>query len=178
MLNNKIAMKLFYLIFFFINVSIVHSQDNIFDVCRNGSIEEITKLYKANSNIINKKNDQGYTPLILACYHGNESIVTFLIDKVDDINGSSEYGTPLMAAVVKGNKKITKLLLDKKAKTNIADANGTTALHYATLFKKNEIAKLLVEAGANYNLKDGNNKSAYDYALNNNNKELLTLFKK
>ena len=171
-------MKLFYLIFFFINVSIAYSQDNIFDVCRNGNTEEITKLYKANSNIINEKNNQGYTPLILACYHGNDSIVTFLIDKVDDINGSSEYGTPLMAAVVKGNKKITKLLLEKKAKTNIADANGTTALHYATLFKQTEIAKLLVEAGANYNLKDGNNKSAYDYALINNNKELLTLFKK
>ncbi len=83
-----------------------------------------------------------------------------------------------MAAVVKGNVTITKLLLHKKAYTNVADANGTTALHYATLFKQTEIAKLLVNAGAKYDLKDGNGKSAYDYALINNNKELLTLFKK
>jgi len=171
-------MKIFYVVLFFLNVSIISAQNNIFDVCRSGSLEDITKIYKFNPESINKKNDQGYSALILACYNGNEPVVTFLIDKVDDINGSSDYGTPLMAAVVKGNLSITKLLLDKKAKTNVTDANGTTALHYATLFKQTEIAKLLVAAGANYNLKDGNGKSAYDYALINNNKELLTLFKK
>lgn len=171
-------MKVYYLLFLFINISIVSGQNNIFDVCRKGNLEDIIKLHKTDSNIVNKKNNEGYTPLILACYHGNEPVVSFLVDNVDDINGSSAYGTPLMAAVVKGNLPITKLLIAKKAKTNIADANGTTALHYATLFKQNEIAKLLVEAGASYNLKDGNGKSAYDYALINNNKELLTLFKK
>lgn len=178
MLNNKITMKIYYLIFFFINISVVNSQNNIFDVSRNGSVADITKIHKTNPSSINEKNDQGYTPLILACYNGNEPIVSFLVDKIADINGTSEYGTPLMAAVVKGKVAITKLLLDKKAKTNIADANGTTALHYATLFKQTQIAKLLVEAGAKYDLKDGNGKSAYDYALINNNKELLTLFKK
>ena len=70
------------------------------------------------------------------------------------------------------------MLLDKKANPNIADANGTTALHYATLFKETEIVKLLLKAGAKSDLKDGNNKSAYDYAIINNNKELLTLFNK
>lgn len=171
-------MKIFYLILFLINISIANSQNTIFEVCRNGSVEDITRIHKTNPNSINEKNAQGYTPLILACYHSNEPIVIFLVDKVSDINGSSEYGTPLMAAVVKANINITKLLLDKKAKTNIADANGTTALHYATLFKQTEIAKLLVKAGAKYDLKDGNGKSAYDYALINKNKELLTLFKK
>lgn len=170
-------MKVYWLIFFFINVSLLNSQNNIFNICRSGSLEEVQNLYNSNPNIINKKNTNGYTPLILACYHGNEAVAAFLIDKVKDINGSSEYGTPLMAAVVKRNMAITKLLLNKKADTNIADANGTTALHYATLFEETEIVKLLVKAGAKYNLKDGNGKSAYDYALINNNKELLTLFK-
>jgi ankyrin repeat protein len=170
-------MKVYYLIFFLINISVANSQTTIFDVCRSGSLEDIKKLYNKNVNSVNEKNNKGYTPLILACYHGNEPVVSFLVDKVTDINGSSEYGTPLMAAVVKGNTAITKLLLNKNAKTNIADANGTTALHYATLFKQTEIAQLLVNAGAKYDLKDGNGKSAYDYAKINNNQELLTFFK-
>ena len=170
-------MKATLLIFLFVNISIVNSQNNIFNICRDGSVAEITKLYQSNPSSINKINSQGFSPLILACYHGNTPIVSFLIDKVDNINGTSNYGTPLMAAVVKGNLPITKLLLANKAETNTADSNGTTALHYATLFKQTKIAKLLVEAGANYKLKDGNDKSAYDYALINNNQELLTLFK-
>ncbi len=156
---------------------LLNAQNNVFDICRNGNVEQLKNLYENDPNCINLKNEAGYTPLILACYHSNEKVVAFLIEKVDNINGSSNYGTPLMAAVVKRNKEITKMLLDKKADPNMADTNGTTALHYATLFKDTEIAKLLVESGANSKLKDGNNKSAYDYALINNNQELLNLFK-
>ncbi|MFI1743717.1 ankyrin repeat domain-containing protein [Thalassobellus sediminis] len=171
-------MKKNYFLILLIFCSSLYAQKDIYDVCRNGTVEEILKLYKANPNIINTTNNSGYSPLILACYHGNNNIVSFLIDKVKDINGSSEYGTPLMAAVVKGNIKITKLLLDKKADPNITDPNGTTALHYAVLFKLTDIAKLLVKSGAKYNLKDNNGKSAYDYAFINNNEELLNLIKK
>lgn len=177
MLNYKEMKKNYFIILLFF-CSSSYAQKNIFDVCRTGTIEEISKLYNENPDIINTINKTGYSPLILACYHGNEAVASFLINKVDNINGSSNYGTPLMAAVVKGNLNITKLLLDKKADTNIADTNGTTALHYATLFKLTDIAKLLVKAGAKYNLIDNNGKSAYDYAFINNNRELLTLFKK
>ncbi|MBD0832292.1 ankyrin repeat domain-containing protein [Aestuariibaculum sediminum] len=153
------------------------AQNDIFNISRNGSLDDLLSLYKQDPNCINTTNQAGYSPLILACYHGNEEVAFFLIEHSNDINGSSHYGTPLMAAVVKKNIDITKKLLDKKADPNIPDLNGTTALHYATLFKATEIAKLLIESGADYNLKDGNDKSAYDYALINNNKELLTLFK-
>ncbi|WP_299556210.1 ankyrin repeat domain-containing protein [Seonamhaeicola sp.] len=161
---------------FFISM-LAYCQNNIFDICRSGNVHDIEKVFNEDPSMINAKNDAGYTPLILACYHGNESIVKFLLDKNCDVNSNSDNGTPLMAAVVKQNLNITNMLLEKKADPNIADTNGTTALHYATLFKQNEIAELLVRAGANYDLKDGNGKSAYDYALINNNKELLSLFK-
>ncbi|WNH13186.1 ankyrin repeat domain-containing protein [Thalassobellus suaedae] len=171
-------MKKNYFLILFIFCSSLYAQKDIYDVCRNGTVEEILKLYNESPDIINTTNNSGYSPLILACYHGNDNIVSFLVHKVKDINGSSDYGTPLMAAVVKGNLKITKILLDKKADPNIADPNGTTALHYAVLFKLTDIAKLLVKAGAKHSLKDNNGKSAYDYALINKNQELLTLLKK
>ena len=171
-------MKVLYILILVTSTTLLNAQNNVFDVCRNGTLEDIKTLHKENPNSINKKNDAGYTPLILACYYGNEDVVAFLIERVDNINGTSSYGTPLMAAVVKRNINISKMLLNKKANPNIADTNGTTALHYATLFKETEIVKLLLKAGANSNLKDGNNKSAYDYAIINGNHELLNLFKK
>lgn len=170
-------MKTFYIITLFMSTTIVTAQKNIFDVCRNGTLEELKTLYNENPESINIKNNNGYTPLILACYHGNEKVIPFLIEKVDDINGSCNFGTPLMAAVYKRNLNITRMLLNKKADPNIIDANGTTALHFASLFNEVEIAKLLIKAGAKPNLKDGNKKSAYDYAFINNNEKLLNIFK-
>lgn len=170
-------MKKLYFILFLFSTSITYSQSNIFDACRKGTVNDVISIYTKDTNSINKINEAGYTPLILACYHGNTDVVQFLIDKVDDINGTSEYGTPLMAAVVKGDLNIVEMLLDKNADTNITDANGTTALHYATLFKQTDIVKLLVKAGAKSDIKDGRGQSAMDYAILNNNDQILKILK-
>ncbi len=170
-------MNKFYFLLFFISTTVTFSQSDIFDACRKGTVNDVISIYTKDINSINKTNEAGYTPLILACYHGNEEVVEFLIDKVDDINGTSEYGTPLMAAVVKGDFNIVEMLLAKNADTNIADANGTTALHYATLFKQPDIVKLLVKAGAKSDIKDGRGQSAMDYAILNNNDQILKILK-
>lgn len=159
------------------SLSFSFAQNDIFDACRKGTVNDVISIYNKDKTSINKTNEIGYTPLILACYHGNEKVVEFLVERVEDINGSSDYGTPLMAAVVKGNTKIIEMLLDKNADTNIADVNGTTALHYATLFKQPEIVELLVNAGAKADIKDGRGQSAMDYALLNKNEQILKILK-
>jgi len=169
--------KLFFTLLFLYATTIAFSQINIFDVCRKGTVNDIISIYNKNPEIINKSNEHGYTPLTLACYHGNEEVVDFLIDKVDDINGTSNYGTPLMAAVVKGSVDIVDLLLSKKADTSIPDSNGTTALHYAVMFKNYGIVKLLVNAKADIHIKDKRNNSALDYALILDDKKLNNLLK-
>lgn len=161
----------------FISTSVTYSQSDIFDACRKGSVNDVISIYSKDVNSINKKNESGYSPLILACYHGNEQVVEFLAEKVDDVNGTSEYGTPLMAAVVKGNQNIIEILLENNADTNIVDPNGTTALHYAIFFKQLDIVKLLVKAGAKADIKDGRGQSAMDYAVLNNNEQILKLLK-
>ena len=170
-------MKKIYFLLFLISFSYTYSQNNIYDTCRKGNVNDLISIYTNDPNSINQANEAGYTPLILACYHGNQEVVEFLIDKVEDINGTSNYGTPLMAAVVKGDLNIIELLLEKDADTNIADVNGTTALHYATLFKQPSIVKLLVKAGAKPDIKDGRGQSAMDYAVLNNNEQILKLLK-
>jgi hypothetical protein len=138
---------------------------NVFDVARKGTLEQAKELYKLDPKAFFITNDDGYSPLTLACYRGNNEVAKYMIENGCDINGFSKMGTPLMAAIFKGNNEIAKMLIAKKASIEIADANGTTALIYATNFKNYEIVHLLILAGADYNKKDSRGSSALDYAI-------------
>jgi len=171
---KKIILQFAFLMLFTFNLT---AQNPVFEASRKGTVEEISKLYKANASVVNAVNADGYTPLTLACYYGNEDVVSFLVDKVDAINGTSKFGTPLMAAVVKGNKAIAQILLKYKADPNIKDDKGTTAAHYAVMFKNYDIIKLLVDAKANFEIKDQNDKSALDFAIMFNDDKINKLLK-
>jgi hypothetical protein len=167
---------LFTILFFFIIIQI-YGQYNVYEVSRNGDLEQIELLYKSDNNCINKINENGYTPLILASYHGNEEIVSFLVKHVNDVNFAGDYGTALMAASFKGFDKIVNLLLQNDADTSIADESGVTSLHYAVMFNHTNIVKQMIEAGADSSIKDNKGYSALDYAKDSKNEELLTLLK-
>lgn len=162
------------LLFYF---QIGFSQQDIFDVARKGTVEEVKTIMKQNPDIINSINDAGYSPLILACYKGNVAVAIFLIKNVKDINGNSLMGTPLMAAVVKGNLEIVEQLLENKANPNLTDANGTTALIYAVQFKNSPIVKLLLDYKADKSKIDNKGKTAFEYAVFSNNEETINLLK-
>lgn len=166
--------RIFFLLILF-GYSQIYSQSDIFDASRKGQLNEVISIYSKTPDAINLNNAEGYSPLILACYHDNEEVVRFLVDKVSDINGTSNYGTTLMAAVVKGNLNIIEMLLTNKADPDIADSNGTTAMHYAVMFKNYEAVKLLIEANANLKIMDNRGQSALDYAVKQNDKKLKNL---
>ena len=153
------------------------SQSDVFDVARKGTVEEMKLLVNKDPNVVNSINDSGFTPLILACYRGNNDIAKFLISNVKDINYISSMGTALMASIVKGNNEIAKILISNKANVNLSDGNGSTSLIYATQFKNYEIVSLLVKADANPDFKDNRNNSAVDYAILANDDKLMELLK-
>ena len=150
---------------FFIHFSYAQKNLNVFDIARKGTLEQAKQMQKLNPKAFFVTNDDGYSPLVLASYRGNNEVAKFLIEIGSDLNGNSKMGTPLMAAIFKGNNEIAKILIDKKADVTIADANETTALIYATNFKNYEIVHLLILAGADYNKKDSKGSSALDYAI-------------
>lgn len=173
-------MKIIFLLFFSLSLSgFNYSQEklNVFDVARKGSVVQAKDLFEANSEIFNSINEEGYSPLILACYRNNYEVAKFIIKVGGDINSKSDMGTPLMAAVVKRNFEIVKLLLEKKADVNISDINGTTALIYAVMFKSYDIVSLLVKANANPEFKDNRGNSAIDYAVLADDDKLIEILK-
>lgn len=164
--------------FFITSLSTIKAQEvSIFDIARKGTLEQLKSAVKKDANIINTTSKEGYSPLTLACYYSNNEVAKFLINNVKDINSKSGYGTPLMAATVKKNALLVKLLLDKKANPNVADQNGSTALHFSVIFSYEEIIELLMEAKADINLKDNRGNSALDYANITGNKKITQLLK-
>jgi hypothetical protein len=148
---------------------------SVFDIARTGTLTQLKAAVAKDADIINKVSPEGYTPLTLACYYGNNEVAKYLIENVKNINSISGYGTPLMAATVKKNTELVKLLLENKANPNLTDQNGSTALHFCVIFSDVEIAKLLVEAEADATLKDNRGKSAEDYARITGNKDIMKL---
>lgn len=164
---------------FFLLISFFsYSQKSIFDVARSGSIEDVKLLMSINSDTINSVNSNGYLPLTLACYRGNDDVAIYLASHVKHIDGTSEYGTPLMAAVYKNKPIIVEHLLKLKANANFADANGTTPLHYAIILRSEPIIKLLMEANADVNFKDNRGNTAKDYAAMTQNETIIQLINK
>lgn len=170
-------MKCFLPLIFFFQISIFAQEKlNIYDVARKGTVDQIEVLYKENPEIINTPNESGFSPLILACYSGNETVATFLIDKAN-IDFVSNEGTALMAAVVKGNVKLVNLLLEKKANPNLTNKQGVTALIYAVQFKNAEMIRLLLEHNASKSQLDTDGKTAFEYAVFAGDETIINLLK-
>ena len=150
---------------------------NVFDVARNGTVEQAKVLLNQDAEIFNTVNEGGYSPLMLACYRGNIKVAQFLMENGADINVKSSMGSPLMAAVVKGNIEIVKALLAKKADVNATDANGITALIYAVQFRNEEILKLLLAYNADKTHIDKEGKTAFEHAVFTGNESIINLLK-
>ena len=153
------------------------AQADIFELARRGSVQEVQAVVKETPNVLNTKDQRGSTPLVLACYYNNIEVVSYLIQNVDDINGSTKDGSPLMASAVKGYNAISKLLIAAGADVNLQDANQTTALHYAVMFKNYDLVLMLLEAGANPNHKNNVGQSPKDYVIVQNDERMHKIFK-
>ena len=158
-----------------LTINFAFGQTDVFDCARTGTLEEMKAFYIENPKQVDSLNSRGSSPLTLAAYYNNIEVANYLIDKVDNINGTSDDGTPLMAAVVKGHLEIATALVEAGADPNLTDANGATALHYAVMFNNKKLATLLMEAGASAFIKNNVGQSPLDFAKMHDDKTLNTI---
>jgi ankyrin repeat protein len=155
----------------------VFAQTDVFSAARSGDTKAIAQLYALNADTINAENQQGYTPLILACYYNQTAVLELLMQYKVALNETPNSPTALQAASYKGFKDCVKLLLDYGANPNIVDANGTSPLIYAVQFNHTEIVGLLLKKGASVTYKDPNGFTAINYAENLGLTEILAMLK-
>ena len=109
-------------------------------------------LLKSNSDLLESKIDEYFTPLNYAAANSKTEIAKFLIDFGADLNAKDKEGSsPLQNSAAKGNYDISKYLIDKGADVNFKDMNDVTPLHFACMSGNLEIIKYMVKKGAKVN---------------------------
>lgn len=168
----------FLVLFFSILYSNCYSQKlDIYEISRYGTVNEAKALISYNKSLLNKPNESGYTPLILASYRGNLDVVKYLVSEGAEIDYKCEGGTALAGASYRGNLEIVKILLNNKANPNIQDQSGKTPLHYAVIAQNIEVIKILLKYNADKTLSDKEQKTAFEYAIESKNQELICSLK-
>jgi ankyrin repeat protein len=129
--------------------------EQIHDLAQKGDLDGVKALIERNPQLVNAKDENGRTPLHLACRGVHVEVVKYLVDKGADVNaGDSSKTVPLHSLAVRNNTEAIRLLLAKGAVIDAKDYGGHTALHYAAMSDAADAAALLIEKGADIESRD------------------------
>lgn len=166
---------------FLLITSMLYAQtdSDIFQACRSGNLELLQKLCAEDVSLVNETNQMGFSPLILAVYNDQPTVVKYLIEKKANLDAQDRSGnTALMGAIFKGYSHQVELLLKAGADVNLSNHNNAKALTFAATFGGAEITALLLEAGAEVDYVDSQGKKPLDHAIMQDNQAFLTVYKK
>lgn len=125
-------------------------QETILKASYEGDIETVQNLLRKTPELINAKNSEGGTPLMMATF-GHIDIIKLLLEHGADLHAVGQDGTALHLAVWEKQEKIVQFLLDKGIDPNATSESGETALMAAALKGLTSIGQLLIEKGAEVN---------------------------
>ena len=151
--------------FLSVGTSDIHGNTPLHQAVFNGQSETVRILLSTSDDMLNIPNDEGETPLIIACMKGNLIVAKLLIDAGADVNKALLNGnTPLHFAAWSGNKFVGRDLIGASAQIDAQNENGETPLILAAREGNNEFVALLVEHQANVNQADNFQRTALYYA--------------
>jgi ankyrin repeat protein len=131
--------------------------DEIHDAVFKGNFNRVVALLKDHPDLLEKKNNLGQTPLIVAVNHNQPEIAELLLANGANVNARDpKMHTPLiLALMVYNHDKMVRLLLGGGADVNLADASSMTPLVYAVKQGQIEDVKILIANDANVNVVSG-----------------------
>ena len=155
------------------------SVPELFDAIRTGDVAKVRDVLTTDAALVDARNAQGQSAVLMACYMGRKEIRDLLLEKgatlelheaaaagnlsrvkkiveekPDLAKSCSPDGFPVMAlAAAFGHEDVARYLHGQGADINAAATNGTgyTALTGAVAGSHDSIAKWLAENGANVN---------------------------
>lgn len=141
---------------------------SIFEACAIGRFDVVRQEIDEWPEDVNEYGRDGFTPLQLACYFGQEEIALWLLGYHADVNAVAQNGTavtPIHAAAANGNLLILQALLAKGADVNAQQKDGFTPLHTAADSNDPAMAELFLKHGADRTLTADNGQTALDLAV-------------
>jgi ankyrin repeat protein len=106
---------------------------DIFRAAREGNEKEVIRLLNAEPALLERGNNGGIRPLVVAAHRGHLGVLRLLIEKGANINATRAGGnTPLHYAAGRGYEELVALLLSKGAHANSRDRRGMTPCMWAS----------------------------------------------
>lgn len=120
----------------------MRADEDLHAYARAGDVHALRTVVSTES--VNRKDPKGYSPLMLAAYHGHVDAVDLLLRTGADAKGRDGSGnTILMGAAFKGHLEVVRLLIQGGADMHARNPRGQTALHFAQMFGRSEVANYL-----------------------------------
>jgi uncharacterized protein len=118
---------------------------NIWQAAATGNVGEVGRLVGEDPDLLDRKMERGYTPLIIASHAGHMEVVRWLVDHGAAINERDNGGhTALLSACVIGRTPVVRLLVEGGADPTLGDANGRTPLIVASARGHPEVVRCLL----------------------------------
>ena len=147
----------------------------LLDIIRSGDTHALKDLLD-NGMDPNKRNDIGWTPLILAAMYHQTDILKCLLDAGANPNIKSGLEwDPLITAARHGHIDIVEILISAGADINSQNFYGWTSLVTAAQHGHFDVVKTLLDAGANPKILTKNNRTALDFAKTYKHTEIVKL---
>jgi ankyrin repeat protein len=117
---------------------------------RDGKGDKATQLLTDHPTLVDSRDGQGNTALIIAISRQDSDWTGFLLQKKADPNLGGKGGdTPLIAAARVGFEDAIEWLLSLGARADVSNRMGETPLIIAVQQRQPQIVKVLLDAGAN-----------------------------
>ena len=132
---------------------------NLHEAVSAGDLNKVRELVESDLSLMESKDNEGYTPLMVACQSAKFDIAKYLIEKGANVNAKGPTGeTPIFKIKKKdAYYDFIKYLIDKgadvNAKMSYANRNWTV-LCDAVKRGSPKVVRLLIEHGANINIYD------------------------
>ncbi|MEW6366946.1 MAG: ankyrin repeat domain-containing protein [Acidobacteriota bacterium] len=137
--------------------------------------EAVNRLLAQGADI-NGRDPKGFTPLMIAAWHGKKETVALLLSAGAQAGARSLTGTTaLMLAADTGHEDVVKMLLSAGALADVGDSNGWTALMMAARKNQTGIVRALLGQGVDIDARNIDGSSAILYAVEEGHTESVRL---
>ena len=150
---------------------------NIFEAAATGQTARVRELLAANPSLVNAYAPDGFHPLGLAAFFGNETTVEALLQAGADVNQQSREAmkvSALHSAVAARRPDIARMILAKGANPNLRGQAGITVFHEVAVIGEMDLAEILLTHGADVNAQDNSGKTPLAHASAAKNDAMVT----
>jgi len=127
----------------------VAASESIHDAAKIGDVEKVKTLLAENPDLVNAKDQDGWTPLHMAAATGNKGVVALLLANKADINVKNTDGsTPLFIAEKNGHRDVADMLRQHEAtEITVRQGKSLTERPKYTASQQLQVAWGLIQQG-------------------------------